>query len=135
MKPERANAVSLARITFMPKDCAPRSFSRSASSTRPVRLRRMPRTREHGERRARQAEVVVRPLRVEVDDAEQLGSGSTRLGRDPPEVAAVQQVARRGHGERQRGHGQEEAAQPQRGQADDDGDDRADEAGRRSARG
>ena len=52
--PRARTRVSLARVSEMPKDCAPRSFSRRASSTRPVRLRRMPRTpsrvtTEHGE--------------------------------------------------------------------------------------
>ena len=42
--PEIVNAVSLARTAETAKDCAPRSFSRTATMTRPVRLRRMPAT-------------------------------------------------------------------------------------------
>ena len=41
-KPENANPASIVRSELMPNASAARGFSRSAMSTRPVRLRRIP---------------------------------------------------------------------------------------------
>ena len=78
--------------------------------------------RAHRDGQADEAEEVQPHVGVEGDAAPQ--HRRVDVGRDEPgEVLRRQEVGRRADRERQRGHGQERAADPQRGEADEQGDE------------
>ena len=132
-KPDIANACSVVVRGFTPNALAARSFSRIATSARPVRLRRMPDDGDDHERQRDEAEEVVARLRAHVDDAEEVAvarraAAAASRSVCPRRRCGAEQPRGRRQAERERDHGEGEAASSQHGQADERGDTGADDA-------